>query len=102
MNIIYKNNKIQKACEDFSVAKREYGENNAIKLHKAIKLLIAADDIEMLLRTKMQGCHRLVGDREGQYAMTLEQPFRLVFKIVNDEIHIISVKILEITNYHDR
>ncbi|GHV57010.1 hypothetical protein FACS1894216_21340 [Synergistales bacterium] len=52
----------------------------------------------MLVKSKIGGCHALTGNRKKQYAMNLVQPFRLVFKKIDDEIQIVSI--IEIVNYH--
>lgn len=43
-------------------------------------------------------CHRLVGNRKGQYAMDLEHPLRLIFEVNGDEIQIAEIQ--EIVDYH--
>lgn len=57
--------------------------------------------------------HELIGDRKGQWACDLDQPYRLIFEphenpIPTDEngkylwIEIKGVEIIEITNYHGK
>ena len=43
-------------------------------------------------------CHQLNGNREGQYALDLVHPYRLIFVKIDDQIQI--VKIIEIVDYH--
>jgi toxin HigB-1 len=56
--------------------------------------------------------HELIGDRKGQWACSLDQPYRLVFTpqenpIPTDDngkyrwIEIKGIEIIEITNYHE-
>ncbi len=70
----------------------------AEKIHLRLDQIAAADSIEMLLENRIGRCHALKGTRKDQYAMDLEQPFRLVFEIHSSEIQV--VKIIEITDYH--
>ena len=43
-------------------------------------------------------CHPLKGNRQGQYAMDLVHPYRLVFEKTGDIIQIANV--MEIVDYH--
>lgn len=81
MEIQYKNDKIRKLCTNPDVARKKYSEKMARKIHQRIDQLSAADTVEELIQFHIGRCHRLVGDREGQYAMALEQGNRLVFTI---------------------
>ncbi len=57
-------------------------------LHAAISL----DDIPPL---KSVGLHALAGDRQGQWAMTINGPWRLVFRFNNG-----NAEDVEIVDYH--
>lgn len=57
--------------------------------------------------------HPLSGNRVGQYAVSVLEPFRLILEPADDPIPrtddgavdtdaVRSVRILEVTNYHDR
>lgn len=52
----------------------------AIRINQRIMELQAADSVEMLVRLSIGRCHPLKGNRLGQYAMDLVQPYRLVFE----------------------
>jgi len=70
----------------------------AEKIHLRIDQLNAANSIEELIQFKIGRCHPLSGDKNGEFAMDLVHPFRLVFKreiYVEDIILIISIE-----NYH--
>lgn len=98
MQIQYKNKKIRKACTDANAARKEYGEKMAVKIHQRIDEISAADTVEMLIQFRIGRCHPLTGDREGQYAMDLVHPYRLIFTRKGDEIQIAEVQ--EIVDYH--
>ncbi len=98
MNIDYRNNKIKKVCENAEIARKQYGSEMAKKIHQRIDEIRAADNIEYLLKYHIGRCHSLVDNREGQYAMDLTHPYRLIFIEKNDTV--VSVSIEEITDYH--
>ena len=70
----------------------------AAKIAQRINELRAAPSVEMLIQFQMGRCHPLVGNRQGQFAMDLVHPFRLVFKKSGKDVEL--VKILEIEDYH--
>jgi proteic killer suppression protein len=59
---------------------------------------MAADSVDFLLAHKIGRCHLLQGGRDGQYAMDLGHPFRLIFEPYNENLCV--VKIIEIVDYH--
>lgn len=70
----------------------------AVKIHQRIGEILAVDSIETLVRCKIGRCHPLSGDRNGEYAMDLIHPHRLVFKQVRDEVGVAFI--ISIENYH--
>lgn len=98
MLIQYKNRSLEKVCTNAKAAEREYGNDMAVKIHQRIDEISAVDSIDILIKFKIGGCHSLKGDRKNQYAMTLIQPYRLIFELKNDEVKIIRV--IEIVDYH--
>lgn len=60
--------------------------------------MTAIDTVEEMIQFKIGRCHLLIGDRKGQYAVDLVQPYRLVFEKVGNEIQIANI--LEIVDYH--
>jgi proteic killer suppression protein len=98
VEIQYKNTKLRKICTNADIARKKYGERMARKIHQRIDELSAADTVEEMIQFHIGRCHRLVGDREGQYALDLEQGNRLVFTIHNHVIQIAYIE--EIVDYH--
>lgn len=98
MKIEYRTSRLEKTCTKAQVAIRGYGQRMAIKIHQRIKELESADKVETLLQYHIGRCHVLVGDRDGQYAMDLVHPYRLVFTKQGDEIQIARIE--EIVDYH--
>jgi hypothetical protein len=98
LEVQYKDKKIYKVCTNANAARKQYGENMARKIHQRVDALSAADSIDMLVQYHIGRCHLLTGDREGQYAMDLVHPYRLIFIQVGDEIQIAEVQ--EIVDYH--
>ena len=86
MDITYKSRKLEKICEDKKVSVKSYGIDMA--------------NVEEMIQYQIGRCHALVGDRFGEYAVDLVQPFRLIFIKDDDTKQIKVVKIMEIIDYH--
>lgn len=98
MQIKYKNNKIEAICTDSEIARREYNVAMADKIAQRMVQLKSAISIENLLQLHIGRCHKLRGKRQGQYAMDLVHPYRLVFIMVKQRISIVEIQ--EIVDYH--
>ena len=86
MNITYRTKKLQRICTDSAVAKRALGRDIALKLYMRMAEIRAADTVEQLMQAQAGRCHALTGNRNGQFAMDLVHPYRLIF--------------IEIVDYH--
>lgn len=60
-----------------------------------LQALNAATVLDDLGRLRSVGLHRLSGDRAGYWAITINGPYRLVFRFVGGEAHDV-----EIVDYH--
>lgn len=80
MEIEYKTKKMQKTCTDFSLAMKRYGKKMAEKIAQRIYEIKASASVDMIC-CGIGRCHSLTGDRNGQYAVDLVHPYRLVFMI---------------------
>lgn len=70
----------------------------ARKIQLRIDQISATLTVEELIRYHIGRCHPLHGDRNGQYAMDLVHPYRLVFVKYGIDIQIAEIQ--EIVDYH--
>lgn len=98
MEIRYRTKKLEKKCTDLKTSIKEYGQETAEIVQRRLDQLSAADSIEQLVSARIGGCHALVGNRKGEYAMTLKHPYRLIFMEYHEDIN--TVIITEIVDYH--
>ncbi len=91
---------------------REFGRVRTCLLVKRLELLSRVESLEDVRNTP-GNFHELIGDRKGQWACSLDNPYRLIFEphedpIPTDEngryiwLEIKGVEIIEITNYHGK
>ena len=60
-----------------------------------LKILNAATSLDDIPPLKSVGLHPLAGDRQGQWAMTINGPWRLVFRLKDG-----NAEDVEIVDYH--
>lgn len=101
MDVVFDNSRIRKRCRD---AKG--------KLKQRLDDIRAADAMAVL-ETLPGHYHALTANRAGQWACSLEEPYRLVFVPLGDPLpvsadgrldtaRVFAVRILEVANYHER
>ncbi len=112
MDITFDDNELEKLANDFKKCQKEMGPSRAKLYNKRLGDLRNALTLEDV-RHLPGHYHELTGDRKGQWACDLGQPYRLVFEpheqpIPTDEdgkyiwFEIKGVEIIEITNYHGK
>ena len=85
MNITFDNKKLQKIVNDDRLIVKELGKLRAEKLRARLIQLKFAKTLEDV-RSLPGNYHELTGDRKGQWACDLDQPYRLVFEPHEDPI----------------
>lgn len=110
MDITFANKKLLKCANDDRFALKEFGKMRFDLFKKRLTALYVAENLEELRHVPGRW-HELSGNRKGQWACDLDQPYRLIFEpqkrpIPTDNagkfiwIEIKAVEIIEITNYH--
>ena len=109
MKVNFKNNKLKKECENPAIAQKQYGINMKYKLTLRVNELRAAKDLSDIAKNaRVNGFHELKGDRKKEYAVTLVEPYRLVFTTDEESIkettyiNIKCIKIEEVVDYHGK
>jgi proteic killer suppression protein len=104
MYITFINSKIRKLCEDHKLAQRKLGEHMTKKLFQRIAEIRAAENLAVLKTLPAPRCHPLTNNRQGQYAVDLMHPKRLILLPICEgefiEKLITDVVIVEIIDYH--
>lgn len=85
-----------RATERFAVdGKSKFAGMDVTKAMLRLKLLRAARSLDDIPPLKSVGLHALSGDRQGQWAMTINGPWRLVFRFRDG-----NAEDVEIVDYH--
>ncbi|MBI4645156.1 MAG: killer suppression protein HigA [Bacteroidia bacterium] len=79
MEITFSNKKLEKLANDYRKCQKEFGQIRARLYNKRLLDLKNAVSLEDV-RTLPGNYHELVGNRKGQWACDLDQPYRLIFE----------------------
>jgi len=112
MEVAYRTKKLAKQAETAASLRKSFGTIGGKKFLQRLNEFASADCLEDLRNLPGARIHELGGDRKGQFAADLHQPYRLVFIPAADPPpkkedggwewkSITIIEIQEVTNYHD-
>lgn len=110
VDITFDDNNLEKFANNDRVGQKKLGAIRFKKYKQRLDQLKASKTLEDV-RNQPGRFHELTGDRKGQWACDLDNPFRLIFKpqenpIPTDDngkyiwIEILGVEVVEIKDYH--
>lgn len=99
MVIKYKSKKIEKVCTSAYEAQKKYGADMAAVIQQRVAEIESSEAVECMVRHRIGRCHPLKGNREGQYALDLVQPHRLIFSVEENSVEIARIEEIVI-DYH--
>ena len=85
MDIIFREHKLQKTCNNFKELSRRFGDRMAKVIRRRLDDLRAASCLEHMKDVPGR-CHELRGDRAEQISLDLVHPKRLLFVAANNPI----------------
>lgn len=80
MELEFSSKKIEKTLNSESLIRRDYGYANGRKIMRRLEVLAAAPSLAHVPRSKPERCHQLTQDRDEEYAVDIEHPYRLIFR----------------------
>lgn len=107
--IKYRDKNFEKLLNDDKLLLRTFGASNARKIVSRLSQIKAASSLGAMLSQRVGRCHPLSGDRQGQFAFDVEQPYRLIVMPVYDNTaaeqakdlsRVKTIIIMEVTDYH--
>lgn len=72
MQIQYNNRTAEKQCTNLRIAKKDFSDKVAKKLHKLVNFIESADNLASVIAFPTYHFHDLKGDREGEYALDID------------------------------
>ncbi len=111
MEVSFRTRKLQKMCNSEKDMQKDLGTRNAKQLAQRLTELKTVDTLADMRCLPAARCHELKQDREGQLAVDLAHPKRLVFVPDHDPVpvkadggldwtQVTRILVIEITDYH--
>jgi plasmid maintenance system killer protein len=79
MDIVFKNKKIDKLCNNQKLLVKEFGADRAKRIRRRLDDLRAVAVLEDM-RNFLGRCHELLYARSDQLSLDLDHPYRLIFE----------------------
>jgi toxin HigB-1 len=113
MDLHFKSRKLEKACSVERESVRTWGAERSRVVRRRLAELAAAESLAVISTLPPARLHPLSGNHEGQFAVDVQHPFRLVFEPHHDEVarladggvdkaKITAIRILAVEDYHGR
>ena len=111
MDIAFRTRKLKRIFNSTKALHKTYGTRMAKAITIRLAILKAAKTLEQVPATPPDRRHRLRGDRDGQYAVDLVHPYRLIFEPNPDPLprradggidakKVSAITIIEVIDYH--
>lgn len=111
MEIFFVNHKLQRVLESDRELARRFGTRLGAVIGTRLNELRALPSLAAAVAVPHLRLHQLGGERDGQFALTLVEPYRLVLEIAQDPIPrladggvdlaaVTEVVVVEIVDYH--
>lgn len=111
MKIWYRTNKLKKILDSEKEIKSAFGPDGAKKVMARMSLFKSANNLSEVPSLPPERRHPLIGQRAGQFAVDIKQPYRIIFEPTikpvpelttggPDMTKITEITILEVEDYH--
>lgn len=111
MKVSVRTTKLQKLLSKHRELVKKYGEKRARLIERRIVYLREASNLHNVPPTKPLRCHELSGQRKGEFAVNVDEQFRIVFIPDYDPVPRLSdggierkavteIVIIEVEDYH--
>ena len=104
MELEFQDKKLEKQCQNIKDLNRKYGNVQAKIIVNRLNQLQAAESLCDVSKLPQARLHGLSGDRQGQFAVDVQHPKRLIIVPLNGDFKdlktVTKIKIIEIIDYH--
>ena len=97
MEVVCKDKELGECLEEPELLDKVYGSIRAKYIRRRLDSIRMAGSLEQLKGFPGR-FHELTGDRKGQWACDLDQPYRMILQPAGEN----TTAIIEITNYHGK
>jgi plasmid maintenance system killer protein len=111
VDISFRVRSLQKACNSDKDSRKRWGEENSKKVRARLADLAAFACLADVPSTPPYRCHPLKGQRDGQFAIDVKHPFRLIFEVAHDPVptlddgsvdlrQVTAIRVIAVEDYH--
>ncbi len=111
MEVVFRSSKLQRLCCSEKQCNRKWGPENGRLIRRRLADLNAAENLADLWKLPQTRLHALKGDRDGQFAVDIKHPYRLIFRPAHDPVprkddgdidvsRVTKIEITEVLDYH--
>ena len=111
MEISFASRKLKKVFDSDRSLSKEFGAQMVKKIRVQMAILESAESLDRVPNVPPPRRHELSGKRQGQFAVDLKHPHRLIFEPANEPVprkddggidlaKVTRIKILEVLDYH--
>ena len=111
MEISFRTRKLAKVFSSERTLRREYGARTANIIMIRLAVLLDAETLSEVPATPPDRMHQLKGDRDEQFAVYLNHPYRLVFVPAHEPLprkeddgidldQVTAITVMEVVDYH--
>lgn len=86
MDILFQDQKLEKACNDQALLVRKYGTIRAKLLMRRLNEFKVADNLAVMRSLPQARCHELRDNKQGTLSVDLDHPYRLIFEPANNPV----------------
>jgi len=99
VDVTFADDQLVKCYEDHKRAVRRWGPKIGLKYVDRVNRLYAVKSAQDLFTFPELNFHPLGADRKGQYAMNLDQAWRLIVRFLDKEMKVVKVE--EVSDHYD-
>jgi len=111
LDITFGNRSLEKACNSAKQSDRRWGAENGKRIRQRLEDLAAFSCLADVPSRPPFRCHPLKGDRQGQLAVDVKHPYRLIFEPDHEPVpkmadggidlrRVTAIRVLGVEDYH--
>ena len=92
MIVVFRTRQLERCYKDYRKASKVYGEDAAKRYILRVNTIKQARNIDQLMKLPVLRCHRLKGNRAGQFAVNVTGFHRLIFSLEGETLEIVRIE----------
>jgi len=99
LEVLFKTNTPEKQFKNSSKAIAKFGLQVATKYIERVNIIKESNNVDELVSIRTLRCHKLTGDRKGEWSVKLTGFWRLIFTLQGENLEIARIE--EVSKHYD-